>query len=303
MGVIREAEKKIQGAIKDARAALSHAPEVARFVMNMNDTTVPSFSIYVRDDIGIQDLLNNELKKEDRFMGQVTGIYVPPAIKSLDKVNVILYLHGDKVRVWGPTGTIRQYWSLPTFPLRQGLNASGQQYILVAPTFGASVHAEYGNLGTNIDQYLDDVMEQLRVFCPAALTPKKTPQIGNLLLAAHSGGFGPITSIIKNIKKYKANVNEVWGFDIMYGNTAKSMLDVGVPVYAYFNDTESNSRYLAGLKNPKITVMDPQETFTQGGKVLSRRVKHDNLMQKYWLDRCQRIGSNGTNIDDKKLKI
>src|SRR6185369_5931009 len=130
--------------------------------------------------------------------------------------------------------------------------ASGRPYILVAPTLGWKTAAEYGKLGRKIDTYLDDVMERLGEFCPPQMKPSKTPEIGDVIIAGHSGGYGSITSILSHIAKYKTNIKEIWGFDIMYGDTGSSMIKAGVPVYAYFNDTEAHSRSLARKKNPKI---------------------------------------------------
>jgi hypothetical protein len=292
-----------------AASALKNAPDYARYLATMADITVPSYSLYIREDIGIQEKLDQELNQPDRLMGQITGVYVPDSVKTLDQVNVILYLHGDKVRIWDPTKTIRDYWSLPQLPLRQGVNGSGKPFILVAPTLGKKVAVEFGKIGSNIDTYLDDVMQRLQrldEFMPRSMKPANTPKIADLIIAGHSGGYGPITEILGNIKKYKSNLKEIWGFDVMYSyNIEQAFVNAGVPVYAYFNDTENISRDLASKKNPRVFVMDPmvEVCVSKNGKSFPCRVRHDNLMMKFWADRCQRIGSNGSNPEDRKLMI
>lgn len=89
----------------------------------------------------------------------------------------------------------------------------------------------------------------------------------------------------------------------MYRGTAGFFETVSVPVYAYFNDTEKHSRELATKRKPNIFVMEGVEFFRVRGREESRMVKHDNLMQKFWLDRCRRIGTNGTDPDDKKRMV
>ena len=54
-------------------------------------------------------------------------------MKILDKVNVILFFHGDKVRINPSHFTIREYLALREMPLRQGLNTSN----VVAGPFAA----------------------------------------------------------------------------------------------------------------------------------------------------------------------
>ena len=39
------------------------------------------------------------------------------------------------------------------------------------------------------------------------------------------------------------------------------------------------------------------------GKEKSSMVLHDNLMQRFWLDRCRRIGTNGSDPDDKMRMV
>lgn len=212
------------------------------------DLTIPTVTIYVQEDIGVGELLKNELNHIDSLSGQITGVYVPPAVKPGTTVNVILYMHGDKVRIWDKHGTIRDYWNLPKVPLRQGLKTSGKPFILIAPTLGKKAGREFGNLGTNIDDHLDHVLAQLHKMGPPEFAPPQPPDIGQLIIAGHSGAYGPITSILSSIKKYKNRITEIWGFDIMYGNTASHLVGLNVPVYAYFNDTARNSRALAAKR-------------------------------------------------------
>ena len=210
------------------------------------------------------------------------------------------------------TARFEDYWNLPKVKLREGLKSSGKPFILVAPTLGLHAGLEFGNLGTNIDDHLDHVLAQLQKLGPPEFAPSKPLDIGQLIIAGHSGAYGPIAGsttgprgrrvhnhdgILENISKYKSKITEIWGFDIMYGDTASQLAGLKVPMYFYFNDTADNSRQLAQLaankKNPKpnIFVMDAHD------------VPHDFLMDKFWADRCQRIGTNGQDSDDRKRMV
>src|SRR6185369_10457386 len=149
------------------------------------DATVPKLTLYVQEDIGVGDLLKKELNHVDSLSGQITGVYIPPAVKPDNTLNVILYMHGDKVRLWDKTGTIRDYWNLPGLPLRQGLSTSGKPFILVAPTLGRKAGREFGNLGTNIDDHLDHVMASIHQMGAPEFPLSKPPDIGQLIIAGH----------------------------------------------------------------------------------------------------------------------
>ena len=102
------------------------------------------------------------------------------------------------------------------------------------------------------------------------------------------------------MKTYKSNVKEIWGFDIMYGSTASTLQSVQVPVYAYYVDTAEKSRGLAAQKKPNIFVMKGVDFYMEKGKEKTKLIHHDLLMQRFWFDRLQRIGTNGTHPEDQK---
>ena len=291
------------GAVKPLRQPIDVSGQVVRYWTRVKDNSVPSFTLFAHQDIGIQKFLDRELKPDDRLMGQISAVYVPPAVKTLDKVNVILFFHGDKVRINPSHFTIREYLALREMPLRQGLNTSGRSYVLIAPTLGADADTEFGNLGKRIDDYLDLMMNHLYELGPPEFAPSSPPKIGDLIITGHSGGFGPIRSLLSNISRYKQNIKEIWGFDIMYGNTADALASAKVPVYAYYNDTSGKSRDLAKRRLPNVFVMTGGEFHIVQGRERMRMVHHDLQMQKFWLDRCLRIGTNGGHPEDKKLMV
>jgi hypothetical protein len=312
MGGVTGTDNPIGSAIQFIGAELGTAFENAKKMMQEaarnKDRSVSAFTIYVQEDIGIGKLLHDEVNPKSTLPAQFTGVFVPSSVKSGDTVNVILYMHGDKVRIWDKTGTIRDYWNLPQLPLRQGLNQSGQPFILVAPTLGQKVgrDADFGNLGTMIDDHLDHIMQQLQIMGQPEFSTPKPPAIGQLIIAGHSGAYGPMRSILKSISKYKDNIKEIWCFDTMYGDTGTFMANhvpEKIPIYVYYaigGSTEDHSHDLAKLRKPNIFVMAGVDINTVQGKEQRRPVEHDLLMQRFWLDRCLRMGTNGTNLDDQK---
>jgi hypothetical protein len=98
----------------------------------------------------------------------MTGIFVPPRYKPQPQVDLVVYLHGYK-NSYSPTTSIDGYWNtrhLPHFPLREGLNSSGKNLLLVAPTLGPRSQAGRLTHPGGFDRYLGQVMTALKQYGP-----------------------------------------------------------------------------------------------------------------------------------------
>jgi len=73
-------------------------------------------------------------------MPDITGVYFPEKYVPSTEVDLILFLQGhrDKGQCGGrPETTIDEYWkNKDHFLLREGLNNTGRNFVLVAPTLG-----------------------------------------------------------------------------------------------------------------------------------------------------------------------
>lgn len=136
-----------------------------------------------------------------------------------DKINVILYFHGHKA---GEFSTINEYWSgnLHNIRLREDINATRKQVVLIAPTLGAKpgsgINADMGifaNAG-GVDVFLAEAVKWIGKYVPQYVAKKKNPEIGHIVLAGHSGAGGILS---QQVKAMRSPICEVWGFDTMYG--------------------------------------------------------------------------------------
>lgn len=168
-----------------------------------------------------------KLKNVHRTTGKpvtpMTGIFIPEGFSPQPSVDVIIYLHGFDLT--GCNKAIKKYWDgvcQPHFPLRVGVNDSGKNVILVAPTLGSK--SESGDLIKSgaLDTYLDQVMGALKAYGPYA-NRSQTPQVGNIILACHSGGGYPMRQIALAKNRYGSQIRECWGFDCTY-NTGDDVL-------------------------------------------------------------------------------
>jgi hypothetical protein len=108
--------------------------------------------------------------------------------------------------------------------LREDLVASGQNAILVAPTFRPIFASrnnsprDYGSLNEagRFDILVNDTLTQLQ---KRGELPVNT-QVRNIILSGHSGGGLPMQAILKARNAMKKNIAECWGFECLYFGTS-----------------------------------------------------------------------------------
>jgi hypothetical protein len=148
-----------------------------------------------------------------------TGVFFPANYAFPSTMNVILYFHGHKQ---GDFKTINQYWggNLHNIRLREDINETGKQAVLIAPTMGefpgSVLNPDMGIFRDpgGGDAFLGEVAQWIGKYVHQYRDKGITPGIGNVVLAGHSGAGGILS---QQAKSMKSNVCEVWGFDSMYG--------------------------------------------------------------------------------------
>jgi thiol-disulfide isomerase/thioredoxin len=239
------------------------------------ETTPPSLSLYV--DIPLQILLGKAKS--------MTGIFVPENYCPQSQVDLIVFLHGNKVRVHKPHFSIDSFWNLPTFRLREEVNKSQKNVILIAPTLGQ--FNEPGSLvcSGGFDRFLDQVMFSLKQFGPYKGTNK--PTIGNIILACHSGSGWVMRSIATGTDIAATKIQECWAFEpsasIGSANQWKTWVQSRATskLYVY---------YLAGNAGQVLcNNMDRRLRGSQVGCTLVDRklVPHDEIPVRFLKDRIQ----------------
>ena len=173
-----------------------------------------------------------------------TGIYFPEKYVPGASVDLLVYFHGLPAPCGGHNSDrISELWggSCPRFPLRELVNRSGKNVVLVAPRLrgveGSGLHLDMAadEFLTKVVAFIADRVTRApfkrqgaapsadRKDAPAkdatakdATTKDATAMsIGKLILAAHSGGGTPMLRMAQTAKV--AKVSECWGFDSMYG--------------------------------------------------------------------------------------
>ena len=158
------------------------------------------------------------------------GVFVPQHFvfpKKGGTVDVILFFHGSKVGKFSdpPNDNINYYWSNKyeynrdtlKLNLREDLNTSRMNAILVAPTMGHEPgHGLSENKDLGIfrepgggDCFLKHVLAWLGHYDPRF----DGLDVGKVVLAGHSGGGSPIHTQMNTMK---ADICEIWCFDTVY---------------------------------------------------------------------------------------
>jgi hypothetical protein len=196
-------------------------------------------------------------------------------------VDIIVYLHGHKTSF--PSTSIQGYWNAaanPQWALREGLNDSGKNAILVAPTLGPKSQAGTLVSGGGFDAYLDRVMSGA---VSKGLVEEGT-QARNIILSCHSGGGLPMRTIANGSDRLASQIRECWGFDCLYNTgdasiwTRWAKADPGFRrLYVYFlGSTVTQSTLLANARVLNVTV---EKSTARGG--------HNWVPIEHWKDRIQ----------------
>ncbi len=232
------------GPIHDEFTAPAAAPSLIG-----QEQTPPGQTLYVSIPLGAE-----------RPAKPMTGIFIPQNFRPEPKVDLIIYLHGVKPKA---DLTVNSYWNrshFPTWPLREGLNRSGKNFLLVAPTLGPRSQTQTGWLAQpgGLDKYVDQALAALATHGPYQ---GQRPQLGNLILACHSGGGLPMRQLAMGKSRYASHIKECWGFDCLYftgdenlwAQWAKSRPDARLFIH-YQSSTRVRSEKLKQKKVPNIFV-------------------------------------------------
>lgn len=214
------------------------------------DSSVPGYTLYFRIPIG-----------KGNYVLDKTGVYVPAHYNPSKPTDIVLYLHGMTGTFPGPNAMIDKYWTVTKLPaydfrIREDVNASGKNVILVAPSLGNSPNA-YRNHLSNRDNGLDAYMQQVinginHHVCRAKLNAPALA-LNRIIIAAHSAGGSQMRNIVTSRNPiFGSRIRECWGLDSLYGGVyrwvswAKSNPDKNLFIY-FKSSTHGNAVLLKAL--------------------------------------------------------
>lgn len=232
-----------------------------------------------------------DLKVVDKFgiaAPPVTGVFIPDGYAPSGAVDLILYLHGHKAEKIRRLA-IDQYWNSQRFPygaLRESVNASGRNVVLVAPTLGS--RSEAGRLlgPGGLDAYLTQVLAALRAYGPHRRA-RSAPTLGNLILACHSGGGSPMRRLAGGGDRALSRLRECWGYDSTYNRgdddfwAGWARARPNARLYIYYVSGSPTARLAESLRDKRVrnAIVQP-----------SRDRRHNYVPMAHWRERVQGAG-------------
>jgi hypothetical protein len=154
-----------------------------------------------------------------------TGVFVSDKYKAGKTVDVILLLRGYDIKRPKAATAVAEYWNSPrhqilrSFQLREEVNKSGKNVVLVVPPLGPFSEAGKLTQPGGLKAFLNEVMDGLRRHGPHA-DLAEAPKVHHLILAAHSGGGVPLRRLAQAASEdadLKDRLRACWGFDSIYG--------------------------------------------------------------------------------------
>ena len=234
----------------------------------------PTSTLYVEIDLRITDSFGKRV-------APMTGIFIPAHFSPQASVDLILYLHGFKTRP--PDLTIDGYWNRQQsahWPLREGVNDSQRNVILVAPTLGPRSQTGRLTQAGGLDAYLDQVLSALTAYGPH----RTKPRVANIILACHSGGGYPMRRLATGNDRYATLIRECWGFDCTY-NTGDDTL------WAQWARSHPQSRlyiyYLANTRTERLSLSLKRKNVPNVFVKASSANGHNLVPIAHWRERIQ----------------
>lgn len=166
-------------------------------------------TLYLDIDLSIQ------VAKGQAAAAALTAVFSPEPTQLGAQVDVLLWFHGHKGQLNKTTNlkgySAQQYLSVDAFKFREFiLGTSKRKFLFVMPTLGdksgAGVLGEQAQAEAFLQQVVNGVQANMN---------SKVTGIGNIILAAHSGG-GAIMSKMIGYGGIFSKVREVWCIDSTY---------------------------------------------------------------------------------------
>lgn len=207
----------------------------------------------------------------------LTGIYLPHNFHAPESYDVILYFHG--LRWDGRYGcrdfnfaTIREYWQHKGYLLREGLNSTGKNALLVAPTLGSG-SANIGILKNDFSGFMQQVDGILKKEGGAA----GDAAVRHIILAAHSGGGYAMNSVLSQPGPVAGKIRECWCFDSLY---------FGVGPLVQWKKREAANRLVVRYHSAKKYLDELKRSLSESDRqeVKASAVGHCPTPMYYWKD-------------------
>ncbi|CAN5904267.1 hypothetical protein BH11BAC7_BH11BAC7_04460 [soil metagenome] len=264
--------------------------------------TFPNNTIYTSVDLGHA---KKDTCKIDR---NVTALFFPTHFNPRKPVDILIYLHGFLGLYPGRCSTAKEYLNFnkkgnTQLNLREEIQASGKNVILVVPTLGPK--SETGTL-TNpgmFDTYMKNILSAIEEQILKTRFHINKMKRGKLILSGHSGGGKPMLKIGRN-----ARLDEIWGFDCIYQGGSEwptiARANPNLKLFLYYNSDGNiyKTSTFRAIKNEKARAEKKQRN-DLGNLMVIETVKdktmngHFKMIRPAMQQRLQNLKESAGNIE------
>lgn len=249
-------------------------------VLDSSEPAPAALTLYV--DIPLQIRLG---KAKSR-----TGIFIPDGFCAVPQVDLIVFLHGNKARNHKQDFSIDQFWKLSEFLLREEVNKSGRNVILVAPTLGPVNQPGSLTCTGGFDKFLNEVLAALKQHGPYNNT-QTIPSLGNIILASHSGSSWVMQRIAHGADAAAKKIQECWAFEPHSMSNASKWKTWArsrsqTKLYIYYIERRAGEQFCKTLSGKKV--LRPTQV-TCAHNILAEKTSadHDSVPAAHLKDRIQ----------------
>ncbi len=207
----------------------------------VSDSTVASDTAfseeYLDDEVSFEEGFDIDSAKGKNYLINVsavkdkfysTGVFIPTGFTPTDKVDIVLFLHGQYFDDNFKKSGIDYYWKNYSH-IREYFYSSQRNAILIAPTLGEDPqNGKHCNSPSPNLLREDNGLDNFILSCLAELNSNNylgtSAQPGKIILAAHSAGGCILSKILNGKNSLLDNVIECWGFDCLYGYSIDTWL-------------------------------------------------------------------------------
>ncbi len=207
-------------------------------------------TLYLKIDLNVPVATGQEA------VAPMTAVFAPdPTQLGSSAIDVLLWFHGYK----GQLGNInlkgytaKQYLNVAQFKLREFIanDTSKRKFVLVVPTLGDKAGAGLLERQDQAEAFLQQVLNGIKKHMGA-----KGADIGNIVLAAHSGGGSIMNKVVGFTGTFASKIQEVWCFDCTYPGYYENCLP-----WAKVNPSDKLWVFSTGESGPRL----PHPTLPEG---------------------------------------
>ena len=225
---------------------------------------------------GITEYLNVSALNDSSFK---TGVFIPAGFSQSNKVDIVIYLHGQ-FRYGNEKCGIKYYWTSYS-NIRECFSQSQRNAILIAPTLGRDPQSPAILLKSSggLDNFVSACLKEL--ITKTLLPPGSEPR--NIILAAHSAGGSPLSKILTNPNNLLNNVIECWGFDCLYSYNWENALkkNPGKTLFHYWALTVGGSMSGPGTRGANL-----QKSYSNLKNIApGKGVHHRQVIEDAWINK------------------